>query len=50
MYVHDERQKTKTGRSKRLVHTGWSWGRGDLRIGTRIRDERVESVRGECVI
>jgi len=25
-------------------------GRGDLRIGTRIRDERFESARGECSI
>jgi hypothetical protein len=28
-----------------LFHTGWSGGRGDLRIGKRIRGERFESVR-----
>jgi hypothetical protein len=33
-----------------LVHTGWSEGRGYLRRGKRIRTERVESVRGECVM
>ena len=31
-------------------HTLGGRGRGDLRIGKRIRDERFESVRGECVI
>ena len=45
-----ERLKTKTGGSNSLAHTGWSGGRGDLRIGTRIRGERFEGVRGECVI
>jgi hypothetical protein len=31
-----------------LAHTESSGGRGDLRIWTRIRGERFESVRGEC--
>ena len=26
------------------------WGKGSLRRGKKIRDERFESVRGECVI
>jgi hypothetical protein len=30
---------------KILGHTGWSGGRGNLRIGTRIRGERFEIVR-----
>ena len=45
-----KRLKAKTGGFKSLAHTGWSGGRGDLRTGTRIRGERFESVRGECVI
>ena len=45
-----ERLKAKTERSKSLTHTGLSGGRGALRIGTRTRGERLESVRGECVI
>ena len=47
---NDERLKAKTGGSKILAHTGLSGGKGDLRIGTRIRGERFESVRGEYVI
>ena len=43
-----ERLKAKTEGSKNLTHTGLIGGRGDLRIGTRIRGERLESVRGEC--
>ena len=33
-----------------LTHTGWIGGKGYLRRGKEIRDERVESVRGECGI
>jgi hypothetical protein len=47
---NDERLKAKTGGSKSLAHTGWSGGREDLRIGTRISGERFESVRGDCAI
>jgi hypothetical protein len=32
----------------RLVHTVWNGTGGCLRRGKRIRDERFESVRGEC--
>ena len=32
----------------RLAHTVWSGRGGYLRRGKRIRDERFESVRGEC--
>jgi len=39
------RQKGKTGRSKNLANTGRVGGRGDLRIWTRIKDERFESGR-----
>jgi hypothetical protein len=45
-----KRLKGKTRGSKRLSHTGWIEGRGYLRRGTRRKDERFESVRGECVI
>ncbi len=31
-----------------LEYTGLSGGRGKVRIGTRIRGEMFESVRGEC--
>ena len=44
------RLKAKTEGSKILEHTGLTGGRGSMRIGTRIRDERFESVRGECTI
>ena len=45
-----ERLKIKTGRSTRITHTRWNWGRGYLRRGKRIGDKRFESVRGECTI
>ena len=43
------RLKSKTEGSKRLVYTGLRGGRGELRIETGIRGERLEGVRGECV-
>ena len=45
-----ERLKPKTEGSKILTHAGLTGGKGDLRIGTRGKDERIESERGECVI
>ena len=47
-----ERLKTKTEGPKSLTHTvlTLSGGRGDLKIWTRIRGERFESMRGECAI
>ena len=45
-----ERLNAITGGSKNYTHIGWNGGRTDPRIGTRIRGERFESVRGECVI
>ncbi len=45
-----ERLTAKTEGSKILVHTGLRGGRGEVRIGTMIRGEEFESVRGECVI
>jgi hypothetical protein len=39
--------KSKTGGSKILSHSG---EREYLRRGTRRKGERVESVRGECVL
>ena len=36
-------RKDKTGRSKTLRHTRWIRGRGDLRRGKWIGDERFET-------
>ena len=42
-------QKLDEG-STRLVYTGLCWGLEHLKIETRLRDERFESVKVECVI
>jgi hypothetical protein len=46
----DERLKTKSERSTRLVYTGLLMGLEHLEIETRLVDERLSSVMGECVI
>ena len=46
----NERLKSKSEGSKHLVYTGLSGGLGHLKIETRLRVERFESVRGKCVI
>jgi hypothetical protein len=46
----NERLKDKTEGSTHLVYTGFHGGLGHLRIETRLRGERFESVMGECVI
>jgi hypothetical protein len=48
--VFDERLKAKAEGSTRLTYTGLRWGLEHLRIGTRLTDERFESVMGECEI
>jgi len=49
-YRCNERLKAKSERSKRLTYTGLCGGRGHLKIETRLRGERFESVRGACAI
>ncbi len=46
----DERLKTKTEESTRLVYTGLLGELEHLKIKTRLIDEKFASVRGECVI
>jgi hypothetical protein len=46
----NERLKSKTWGSKHLSYTGLSGGRGYLKIMTMFKDERFESVMGECEI
>ena len=46
----DERLKTKTEESTRLVYTGWLGELEYLKIETRLIDEMFASVMGECVI
>ncbi len=46
----NERLEAKTEGSKRLAYTGFRGGRGHLKIVTKLRGERFESVRGECAI
>jgi hypothetical protein len=46
----DERLKVKSEGSTRLGYTGFHGGLEQLKIGTRLIDERFESVMGECVI
>ncbi len=46
----NERQKGKTEGSTRLTYTGLCGGLGPLKIETRLRVERFESVMGECAI
>ena len=43
-------ENAKIEGSKRLTCTGLIGGRGHLTIDTRLRGERFENVRGECVI
>jgi hypothetical protein len=46
----DERLKAKAEGSTRLAYTGLRGGLEHLKIETRLLDERVASVMGECVI
>ena len=46
---YNERPKVKDEGSTRLVYTGLYGGLEHLKIETRLRDERFESVKGECV-
>jgi hypothetical protein len=46
----NERLKAKTERSTRLSYNRLRGGLGDLKIETRLRDERFENVMGACVI
>ena len=43
-----ERLKSKSEGSTRLTYTGLRGGLEHLKIETRLRGERFESVRGEC--
>jgi hypothetical protein len=49
-YRCDERLKTKTEESTRLVDTGLVVELEHLKIKTRLKDEKFASVRGECEI
>jgi len=46
----DERLQTKTEESTRLTYTGLIGELENLKIKTRLIDERLLSVMGECVI
>ena len=46
----DERLRVKPEGSARLIYTGLSGGLEHLKIETRLRGERFQSVKGECVI
>jgi hypothetical protein len=46
----DERLKPKAERSTRLAYTGFRGGLEHLKIETRLIDERLASVMGECEI
>jgi len=46
----NERRRVKSEGSTRLVYTGLRGGLEHLKIETRLRGERFESVKGECVI
>ena len=46
----NERLKVKVEGSTRHEYTGLRWGLEHIKIETRLRDERFESVKGECVI
>ncbi len=48
--IYDERLRAKAEGSTRLVYAGLCGGLEHLKIETRLRDERFESVKGECVI
>ena len=45
-----ERLKAKSEGSTRLTYTGLCGGLEHLKMETRLRDERFESLKGECVI
>ena len=47
-YRCDERLKAKVEGSTRLVHTGLIEGLEHLKIETRLTNERLASVMGEC--
>jgi hypothetical protein len=47
---YDERLKAKAEGSTRLTYTGLRGGLEHLKIETRLIDERLASVMGECVI
>jgi hypothetical protein len=49
-YRCDERLRAKAEGSTRLTYTGFRGGLEHLKIETRLRDERFESLKGECVI
>jgi hypothetical protein len=49
-YRCDERPKDKAEGSTRLAYTGFRGGLEHLKIETRLIDERLASVMGECVI
>ncbi len=44
----NERLKSKGERSTLLTYTGFRGGLEHLKMETRLRDERFESVKGEC--
>ena len=46
----NERRRAKAEGSTRLAYTGLRGGLEHLKIETRLRGERVESVMGECAI
>jgi hypothetical protein len=46
----DERLRAKAEGSTRLTYTGLRGGLEHLKIETRLRDERFESVKGECLM
>ncbi len=48
--MKDKKVLRKTERSTRLTYTWFRGGLEHLKIETRLIDERVDSVMGECVI
>ena len=46
----NERLRVKTDESTLLSYTGFLGGLEHLKIETRLRGEKFESVKGECVI
>jgi hypothetical protein len=46
----NERQKAKSEESTRLTYTGLCEALENLKIETRLRDERFESVKGVCYL
>jgi hypothetical protein len=45
----DEKLRVTDEGSTRLVYSGLNGGLEHLKIETRLRDERFESVKGDCV-